>query len=75
MPITFRAVQNIVEIIFPSEICNVIPVDEGYCRFVSEKYTLYWIFYDIILANRVANVISANPLASNTITSVIRITQ
>jgi hypothetical protein len=53
----------------------VIPVDEGYCRFVSEKYTLYWIFYDIILANRVAKVISANPLASNTITSVIRITQ
>ena len=75
MPITFRAIENIVEIIFPSEICNAIPVDEGYYRFVSKKYTLYWIFYNIILANRFAKIISASPLDSNTISSVVKVIQ
>jgi len=47
----------------------------GNSSFVSEKYTLYWIFYDIILTNRFAKIISANPLDSNTISSVVKVIQ
>jgi hypothetical protein len=53
----------------------VIPVDEGYCRFFSEKYTLYWIFHNIILAKRVAKIISGKPLESNAISSVMEVIQ